>query len=121
MDKFTQLLQPHILLVTSLGLGLIFILAILLIQTKKRLNTTSKLLEEKKEKVTWFRQIEAEHERKRVDLAHNVELEMQALNNTIETLKKEAKEGTKNQVVSKLELQQQKRAKLLERAGLSEA
>jgi len=121
MDRLTQLLQPHILLVTGLGLGLILILALLLLQTKKALKTTTKLLEEKKEKVTWFRQIEAEHERKRVELAHKVELEMQELHNSIEKLQKEAKEGTKNQVVSKLESQQHKRAKLLERAGLSEA
>lgn len=120
MDRLEQLLQAHILLVISLSFGVIFVLFFVLLQTKKILKTTTKLLEEKKEKVTWFRQIEAEHERKRVELAHQVELEMQALHNSIEKLQKEAKEGTKNQVVSKLESQQHKRAKLLERVGLSE-
>ena len=96
-------------------------LFLLLLQSNQRLQKTVKQLKEKKEKVTWFRQIEAEHERKRVELAHKVELEMQELHNSIEKLQKEAKEGTKNQVVSKLESQQHKRAKLLERAGLSEA
>jgi uncharacterized membrane protein YgaE (UPF0421/DUF939 family) len=120
MDNLEQLLQPHILLVTGLGLGIILMLFLLLLQSNQRLQKTVKQLKEKKEKVTWFRQIEAEHERKRVELAHKVELEMQALHNSIETLKKEAKEGTKNQVVIKLEAQQYKRAKLLERTGLSE-
>jgi len=120
MDNITQLLQPHIFLITVLELGLILLLGIWLVQTKKVLKQSNKQLEEKKEKVTWFRQIEAEREHKRVELAHKVELEMQTLRSNIEKLQKEAKEGTKNQVVSALEAQQQKRQKLLQRAGLSD-
>jgi len=120
MDKLEQLLQSHILLVTAVSFGIILVLLILWIGSIQRLKNTQKNLEEKKEKITWFRQLEANHERTKIELAHKVELEIQALNNTISKLEKEAKEGTKNQVVIKLESQQHKRTKLLERAGLSE-
>ena len=98
---------------------LLLVLLYLVFKYKKELNNARLLVEEKEEKIKWFRQIDAENERKRVDLAHNVELEMQALNHTIEALEKEAKEGTKNQVIAKLEALQSKREKLLQRAGLS--
>jgi len=97
---------------------LLLVLLYLVFRYKKELNNARLLLEEKEEKIKWFRQIDAENERKRVALSHSVELEIQALNHTIEALEKEAKEGTKNQVIAKLEALQSKREKLLKRAGL---
>ena len=108
-----------------LGIGagvlvLLFVFLYLWIQTKKRLKQLEQTLEEKEEKIQWFRKIEAENERKRVALAHEVEVERLALNSSIEKLEKEANEGTKNQVITKINAQQTKRERLLKRAGLSE-
>ena len=115
IDNYANTLLP----IGTIMLLLLLLLLYVLFRYKKELNETQERLEEKEEKIKWFRQIDAENERKRVALAHKVELETQSLQNNIERLEKEAEEGTKNQVIAKLEVLQSKREKLLHHAGLS--
>lgn len=108
------------LILVSIIVGLLLLVLLQLVfKYKKELTQTRKLLGEKEEKIAWFRQIDAENERTKVALSHKVELETQDLQYTIEKLEKDTREGTKNQVIAKLEAQQNKREKLLNRTGFS--
>jgi len=97
---------------------IVLVLAYLLWQYKKELESKTALLEEKEEKIKYLRQIAAENDHRQSTKAHEDEKTILALQHSIETLETKAKEGTKNQVVSMIEAQQTKRAKLLERAGI---
>ncbi len=87
---------------------------------KGQLNEKRELLGEKEEKIAWLRKVMAQNEHAKTKLEHETEKRIMELTHTIETLERKAKEGTKNQVVAKIEAQQQKREKALSRAGLSE-
>jgi len=120
MENIINDYDKTILSVGAIAGLLLLVLLYLVFKYKNDLKNANILLEEKEDKITWFRQIEAENERKRIDLAHTVALETQALQNSIDTLEKEAKEGTKNQVVTMIKAQQNKRARVLQQAGISE-
>ncbi|SFV58444.1 hypothetical protein MNB_SV-10-970 [hydrothermal vent metagenome] len=98
---------------------IILFLTYLVISYKNRIKHQNTLLEEKDEKIKWFREVSAKNEYNRTQKEHELEKQIVELNHTIEILEKKAKEGTKNQVVAKLEAQQNKRARLLERAGMT--
>jgi len=105
-------------LLTILILVLLFLLY-LVGRYKKELKSKNELITQKEEKIKWLRQISAENEHKRVTKEHEVEKKIMELNHTIQTLEEKAKEGMKNQLVAKIEAQQSKRARQLERAGLN--
>jgi len=88
--------------------------------TKKRLTGTEKRLEEKEEKILWFRQLTAQKEQAKINQEHETEKKILQLNHMIEGLERKLKEGTKNQVVAKIEAQQKKRENALSRAGLTQ-
>lgn len=97
---------------------IMLVLLYFVIRYKKTVNTQKQTLEEKEKKITWLRQIGAENDQRHIAKAHEFEKNIQTLNHNIENLELKAKEGTKNQVVAKIEAQQSKRARQLERAGL---
>ena len=66
-------------------------------------------LEEKEEKITWLRQIHAEHEQLSLKKDQETQKEMLLLKHTITELERKLQEGTKNQVVAKIEALQKKR------------
>ena len=70
------------------------------------------------EKIKWFRQVSAENEHKKTTQEHQSEKEILELKHTIENLEQKVKEGEKNQIVSKIEMYQERRSKLFERAGI---
>lgn len=108
------------ILLTMLTLGfLILLLLVLFILSKRELHKKDKILEEKEEKITYLRQVSATNEYRLTALEHETAKEIMELKHTIEGLEKKIKEGTKSQVVNKLEAQQNKRAKALHRLGLS--
>ncbi len=99
---------------TSLYTGtvafIILMLAIIGIQMKRG-SVDKKLLQEREEKITWLRQVHAENEHRRMKQIQELEKELLAKQHTIEQLEMKLKEGTKNQVVSKIEaLQNERRA-----------
>jgi len=89
-------------------------LSVLLYQSRKRLQAQKKLLEEKEEKIDWLRQMHATNEHKQNSKIQTLEKEIVSLKHTIEMLEQKAKEGTKNQVVAKLEALKEKRERLFE-------
>jgi len=101
------------------ALLIIVVLLVVLWRYKKELESKTLILEEKEEKIKYLRQISAENEHRHNAKVHEDEKTILALQHSIETLETKAKEGTKNQVVSMIVAQQAKRAKLLERAGIS--
>jgi len=107
-------------IVSAAATILALLFAALWLHTNKRLKETEKTLEEKEEKVLWFRQLTAQHEQAKTKQDHETEKQILHLNHTIETLERKLKEGTKNQVVAKIEAQQHKRDNALSRAGLAQ-
>ncbi|SFV90421.1 hypothetical protein MNB_SV-4-1315 [hydrothermal vent metagenome] len=101
------------------GIGMAFVLFVLWSLCRSKLKETTAALEEKEEKVTWFRQVMAQNEQAKTKHEHEMEKRVLELTHTIETLEKKLKEGTKNQVVAKIEAQQQKRENALARAGFT--
>jgi septal ring factor EnvC (AmiA/AmiB activator) len=107
------------ILPTMVTLGfLVLLLLVLLIVSRSQLRKKNKLLEEKEEKITYLRQVSATNEYRITAIEHETEKEIIDLKHTIEGLEKKINEGTKSQVVNKLEAQQNKRARALNRVGL---
>jgi len=97
---------------TSLYTGTVFLflllLAIVLVQLRKGTQDKA-LLVEKEEKITWLHQVHAEQEQSHLKKEKELEKEILQLTHTNENLELRLKEGTKNQVVSKIEELQSKR------------
>ena len=102
------------------GVGTAFVLFVLWSLCRSKLKETAAALAEKEEKVTWFRQITAQNEQAKIKHEHEMEKKVLELTHTVETLERKVKEGTKNQVVAKIEAQQRKRENALSRAGLTQ-
>jgi Ca2+/Na+ antiporter len=68
-----------------------------------------KIIQEKEEKIAWLRQIHAENEHKHLKTLQENEKEKIALEHTIQELERKLQEGTKNQVVAKIEALEKKR------------
>jgi len=112
--------NTFILSIAIMAAVVMFIFLYMVLSTKKRLKAKDKIITEHEEKIKYLRQISAENEYRYSTQTHEHEKELIELNHTIEGLETKIKEGTKNQVVSKLEAQQNKRAKALNRLGMSE-
>lgn len=101
---------------------IIFILIISIVfiiqRDAKRIKEKEHRIVEHEEKIQWFRQVSAENEHHKTTREHEVEKEILALHHTIENLEQKVKEGEKNQIVSKIEMYEERRSKLFERAGI---
>jgi Ca2+/Na+ antiporter len=97
---------------TSLYTGTLFLFLLLLtivLVMMKRSSQDKELIKEKEAKITWLRQIHAENEQKHLEKVKELEKEILKLTHTIEKLELQLAEGTKNQVVQKIEALQKKR------------
>ena len=110
----------YILPIFMLMMFVILIFLFLSVRYKLADKKNKKILAEKEEKIHFLRQINAENESRKISKEHEAEKEILSLNHSIKNLEQQAKEGTKNQVVAKIEAQQAKRAKLKKRAGLAD-
>ncbi len=98
---------------TSLYTGTVFLFLLLLgmvFVMMRRASQQNEVLKEKEAKITWLRQIHAENEQKHLNKEKELEKEILKLEHTIEKLELQLAEGTKNQVVEKIEALQKKRA-----------
>ncbi|CAA6820038.1 MAG: Unknown protein [uncultured Sulfurovum sp.] len=107
--------QPLILLTLFIFLVLVYFVN----KYKKSMDKKELIINEQKEKIKWLRQVFAENEHKFTQTEHDLEKKVLLLNSTIQSLEEQAKNGTKNQVVAKLEALQSKREKLLQRANIN--
>jgi predicted RNase H-like nuclease (RuvC/YqgF family) len=120
MDTIHTIVQndDYLLYLTVFVAGVILLLLTLVLSYKRELHKQQSSVTEYKDKVKYLRQITAENEHRHSTFIHETEKTIMRLEHTIEALELKVKEGTKNQVVSMLETQKNKRAKQLERAGL---
>ena len=75
----------------------------------KKCEERNKLIQEKEEKIIWLRQIHAESEHRHLKQIQETEKEIITLHHNISDLERQLQEGTKNQVVAKIEALQKKR------------
>jgi cbb3-type cytochrome oxidase subunit 3 len=97
---------------TSLYTGTVFLFLLLVGIIGILLRKYSKdkhALQEKEEKIIWLNQRNAETEQRHMQKEQELEKEILKQIHTIETLELRLKEGTKNQVVSKIEELQNRR------------
>jgi len=104
-------------IVAALG-AIALILFFMLLSGKQKIKQLQETLEEKEEKITWLRRIGAENEHRRTTKIQELEKQIVENNHTIDKLEQKLREGTKNQVVSKLEALQRKREQALSEAGV---
>ena len=90
------------------------ILAYLTLHYKNTVNKLQKLTEEKDEKIQWLRRVGAENEQRNQLKVQELEKQVTQLTHQIEILEQKSKEGTKNQVVAKMEEMQHKRERVLD-------
>jgi len=102
----------------AISIVLLLGLMYLLWRTKKQIESKDKYIEEKDEKIKWLGQTAAENESKYTTQDYETQKQIMALEHMVEMLETQVKEGTKNQVVSKIEALQAKRVRELVRTGL---
>lgn len=100
------------------GISVSLLLLFVLLRYKKTLHTLRSSIKEKDEKIKYLRQTHAEYEYNKIEGDHRHEKEIIALNHTIEQLELKLSQGTKNQVVTKIEALQAQRDKQRKYAGL---
>lgn len=113
-----QISSQYFYMLGVAALALVALILYLYQRAKKAASKLQVLLNEKDEKIKWLRQIGAENDHKYTKKAHDAEKTILELTHKVSDLEARAKEGTKNQVVSKIEAQQSKREKAIKRAGL---
>ena len=97
---------------TSLYTGTVFLfllLAGIIVVLMMKRAKDRQLLQEKEEKILWLTRQNAENEQQHMQREQELEKETLKLAHTIENLELRLKEGTKNQVVAKIEELQNKR------------
>ena len=107
--------------IVSIGLITLFVMLVLIVsflRQKKILNHKNELIIAHEEKIKFLRQINAENEYKHTQKEHANEKTFLELQHTITTLEEKINDGTKNQVVAKLEACKNKREQQLKRVNL---
>ncbi len=90
-------------------LAFFLLMLIVIIVQFRRGSKEREQLEEKEKKITWLRQLHAEKEQAHLETVKELEKENLRLSHKIEELERKLQEGTKNQVVHKIEALQKKR------------
>ena len=105
----------------SIGLVILFVMLILIVSFFKQRNTVkhnNELIIEQEDKIKFLRQTHAEYEYKQTEKEHANEKTFLEFQHTITNLEEKIKDGTKNQVVAKLEACKSKREQQLKRVDL---
>ncbi len=98
-----------------LALVSIIALVALVLWQRKKLVRQTKLLKEKEEKIQWLRTISAQNDHRQVSKIEESEKRILHLEHEIQRLENLLKEGSKNQVMAKIEEAELKRSKALTR------
>jgi uncharacterized membrane protein YgaE (UPF0421/DUF939 family) len=105
----------------SVGLAVGFVMLLLLFTLSKQKKATkekSDIVAEHEEKIKFLRKINAENDYKCTQKEHANEKAVLEFKHTITTLEEKINDGTKNQVVAKLEALKNKREQHLKRVNL---
>jgi uncharacterized membrane protein YgaE (UPF0421/DUF939 family) len=90
-------------------------LVYLVIRYKKELSIKTELIEQKDEKIQWLREIAAKNDHNHNTKIQDMEKSVAEMTHQIDTLEHQVKEGTKNQVVAKIEELEAKRSDIVDR------
>jgi hypothetical protein len=107
--------------IVPMGLVILFVILVLVYSFFKQratLKHKNALILEQEEKIKFLRQTHAEYEYKQTEKNHTDEKRFLELEHTITTLEEKINDGTKNQVVAKLEEYKNKRDQQLKRVNL---
>ncbi|RLA71473.1 MAG: hypothetical protein DRG09_00065 [Epsilonproteobacteria bacterium] len=107
--------------IVSMGLVTLFVLLVLIVsflRQGKILKQNNALIIEQEEKIKFLREINAENEYKYTQEKHENEKIFLEFQHTVTTLEEKINDGTKNQVVAKLEACKNKREQQLKRVNL---
>ncbi len=107
--------------IVSIGLVTLFVMLVLIVsffKQRKILKHNNELIIEHEEKIKFLREINAENEYKHTEKKHENEKTCLEFQHTITTLEEKINDGTKNQVVAKLEACKNKREQELKRVDL---
>lgn len=107
--------------ILPMGLVILFVILVLVYSFLKQRTTlkhNNTLILEQKEKIKFLRQTHAEYEYEQTQKNHTDEKRFLKLQHTISTLEEKINDGTKNQVVAKLEAYKNKRDQQLKRVNL---
>lgn len=107
--------------VVSIGLVILFAMLVLTVgflRQRKTIKHNEELLKEYEEKIKFLRKTHAEYEYKQTEKNHANEKSFLELEHTITILEEKINDGTKNQVVAKLETCKNKREQELKRVDL---
>ena len=107
--------------IVSMGLVTLFVMLVLIVsflRQKKILNHKNELIIAHEEKIKYLRQINAENEYKYTQKEHANEKTFLEFKHTVTTLEEKINDGTKNQVVAKLEACKNKREQQFKRVNL---
>jgi ABC-type transport system involved in cytochrome bd biosynthesis fused ATPase/permease subunit len=119
---YASLIPPAVMAYIDAILASLGVIAVILffmwLSCKQKRKSDTATLEEKEEKITWLRRIGAENEHRRTTKIQELEKQIVEQNHTIDKLEQKLREGTKNQVVAKLEALQRKREQALSQTGM---
>lgn len=107
--------------IVPMGLIILFVILVLVysfLKQRTTLKDKSTLILEQEEKIKFLRQTHAEYEYKQTQKNHTDEKRLLELQHTISTLEEKINDGTKNQVVAKLEEYKNKRDQELKHVNL---
>lgn len=107
--------------IVPMGLIILFVILVLIysfLKQRTTLKDKSTLILEQEEKIKFLRQTHAEYEYKQTQKNHTDEKRLLELQHTISTLEEKINDGTKNQVVAKLEEYKNKRDQELKHVNL---
>ena len=103
--------------IVPIGLVILFVVLVLVYSLLK-LKHKNALILEQEEKIKFLRQTHAEYEYKQTEKNHTDEKRFLEFQHTITILEEKINDGTKNQVVAKLEEYKNKRDQQLKRVNL---
>ena len=107
--------------ILPMGLVILFVILVLVYSFLKQRTTLkhkNALILEQEEKIKFLRQTHAEYEYKQTQKNHTDEKRFLEFQHTVTTLEEKINDGTKNQVVAKLEEYKNKRDQQLKRVNL---
>ena len=117
-ENIATLIQMYLLPASLVLLFIFLLLVYTILKQRSILKNTKKILVEHEEKIKYLRQTYAEYEYKQTQKEYANEKKVLELEHTIEHLEDKIKDGTKNQVVAKLEAYKSKREQQLKHINL---
>ena len=117
-ENMLSVLESYLLPISLVVVFVVFFLLYILLKQKSLLSEKNITIVKHEEKIKFLRQIQSENEYKQTQKEHATEKSILELHHTIKNLEEKINDGTKNQVVAKLEAYKTKRERQLKHINL---